>query len=109
MIAEDLLTQTATRLAWQAGDTDAWNRPTDTHVEDGTFPMRLEPVTVDEATNIVDVQLGDHRGFALPDQDLDGRDLIVVDDVTYKLVGPPKVQRTPDGPHHLELHLRSVE
>lgn len=36
------------------------------------------------------------------------RDQVVADGVTYEVDGPPVVQRTPSGPHHIEARLRLV-
>lgn len=108
MIGGELLTQTVTRLAWSSGTADDWGRGEDTYTDAGTLQMRVEPMDVDESTDVVDVQVGDHRGFAHPSDTLDGRDRLLVDGVTYRIIGPVKVQRTPDGPHHLEVHLRRI-
>lgn len=103
-----LLTETVTVLARSEGATDAYNRPVETWATSVTVNGRLELVTPSEGTDEQDVQVGRYRLFVPHDTPITGRDRVQVDGVTYELLGPPVVHRTPRGPHHIEAVCRAV-
>lgn len=107
MLAQ-LLTEQVTLLTRSEGAEDTYGRASETWTEGSTVNGRLELDTPSEDTDVQDVQVGRYRLFLPPSTSLDGRDRVKVDGVTYELLGPPVVHRTPRGPHHLEAVCRAV-
>lgn len=110
MIPTRLLDQTVTILARDTSGTDDWGRAVETWPEPGVDVRgRLELATGAEETDDQDVQTSRWRLFLKPDVTISGRDRVRADGVTYEVDGPPTVQRTPRGPHHLQVSLRAVQ
>lgn len=103
-----LLTEQVTVLARNEGAIDAYNRPAESWAASVTVNGRLELVTPSEGTDEQDVQVGRYRLFVPHDTAISGRDRVKVDGVTYQLLGPPIVHRTPRGAHHIEAVCRAV-
>ncbi len=109
MTLAGMLAQTATVFTFTLGDEDDYGNAAETWVEGASYPCRLEPTSGQERTVDRDTQVSDWRLFLPADAELTGRDRVVVDSKVFEVVGPPAVQHTPRGPHHVEAALRYVE
>lgn len=108
MTLQRLLGQTATLSKWTAGTEDVYGNVTVTYTDGGVWPVRLEQTGGTETTVDEDTLISDWRLIGRADMPIGGRDRVTVDGITFEVVGPPAVQRTPRGPHHIEARLRHV-
>jgi hypothetical protein len=70
---------------------------------------RIEPYDSEEQTTDEDRQIADFRLFLPPDAIISGSDRVTdADGLLYEVIGPPRLHRTPLGPHHREALLRRV-
>ncbi|MGE3835249.1 MAG: hypothetical protein AB7H43_10730 [Acidimicrobiia bacterium] len=108
MTIRGLLTQTVLVHHHSTGADNAYGVAADQWDAGTSHRARLEQATGSESTVDQDVQASDWRLFLDAGVAIGGRDRVVADGVTYEVVGPPLIQRTPRGPHHVEATLRVV-
>jgi putative hemolysin len=102
--------QVSNRLPDDDRPTDDYGNPLAEYAEPVAYPARLEQRAGDEVTADRDTQLADWVLFLPPDAVVDGY-ARVVDGYgrAFEVVGPPAVQHTPRGAHHIEARLRHIE
>lgn len=104
-----LLTQQATIRRRVDGPDDGYGNPQPVWEDAGVLPAFVQPLSGSEVESGADTQTTAYRGFLPPFSDVDGTARLVVDGVTYEVVGPPLRHRTPRGDHHVEVRLEVVE
>lgn len=109
MSLRSLLTQTVTVQTHTAGADDVFGNQADTFPSSRTYRARLEQTAEDEQVVDRDTLRTDWLLILPPEAQISGRDRVVADGVTFEVVGPPAVQRTPRGPHHIEARLTVVD
>lgn len=109
MTLRSLLTQTVTVQHHAEGAVDRFNDPTGGFDAGTEYRARLEQSAGDEQSTDRSVQVGEWLLILPRDAVIGGRDRVVADGSTFEVVGPPVVQRTPRGPHHIEARLRLVD
>lgn len=109
MTLRSLLTQTVTVKHRSDGAVDRFNNPSDVFDAGTVYRARLEQATGDEQMTDRSVQTSDWLLFLPPEAVIGGRDRVEADGSTFEVVGPPVVQRTPRGAHHIEARLTLVD
>lgn len=121
MSIERLLTQTATIRRVRpavAGATDVEGNWAPGLASETTYPCRLErghggrqsQTDTEETYDQGAERMASTWLLFLPAAaDITGRDLVVVDGRKFEVEGEPNVLRAPQGPHHVEAFLSSVE
>jgi hypothetical protein len=104
-----LLTEPVTIQTASSGAVDVFNDAT-TDYSAGTEVLgRLEQRSAQEVTEGRDTLVSDWVLYLHPDVVVGGRDRVVDQYMrTFEVVGPPIMQRSPRGPHHLQVNLRHV-
>lgn len=108
MTLRSLLTQDVELLTRSDGAVDDYGSPVPGWTSRGTVRGFVQPVAADEVMAGADTQRASFRAFLPADADVSGLDRVVVDGVTYEVLGPPLPHRTPRGVHHLEVTLEVV-
>jgi hypothetical protein len=105
-----LLAQTGSVLPFAASGVGTYGNPAVSYGEPVAYPCRLEPVTEAEILLDRNLQIGDFRLFLPADAAIGGRDRFQdAEGNVYEVVGPPRLHRTPRGPHHVEAVLRRFD
>jgi hypothetical protein len=105
-----LLAQTWRVLPFSSSGIDQYGNPTTTFGPPVPYPCRLEQLTEQEILLDRNLQIGDLRLFLPPGAVITGRDRGEDDEGRiYEVIGPPKLHRTPRGPHHIEAVLRRFD
>lgn len=102
-----LLSETVTVVRYQA-TTDAYGNTVRGAETRTTYSGRLEQLSTDELVRDRDVVITDWRAFLPADVDLTAYDRIEARGHLFEVAGLPDLQRTPRGPHHVEVQLRFV-
>ena len=103
-----LLTQAVVVQTRVEGAENDFGNPTVTWT-DTEYLGRLEQSTGREHNDSRAAQVGEWLLFLLADAVIDGNSRVVADGLTFEVIGPPAVQRTTRGEHHIEARLRHVE
>lgn len=110
MIPARLLRQTITILR-AARVTDRygtvtldWKNPTQTVVRGEVQPRATSENAVGRSLEVIDAVL-----FLPPDADLLASDRVLINGVTYRVVGPPQQVQRLGRPHHLIANVTNVE
>jgi hypothetical protein len=73
------------------------------------YQGRLESFGSSEETTDRDEQIAEFRLFLPPDAIVSGSDQVTdANGLVYEVIGPPRLHRTPRGPHHIECRLKRV-
>lgn len=109
MSLRNLLTETVTVLAASNGTADEYGNTSTTFGAGSAYKGRLEQRSAQEVTDGRDTFVSDWVLYLFPDAAINGRDRVVDGNGrTFEVVGPPIVQRSPRGPHHIQANLRFV-
>jgi len=104
-----LLTEPVSVLPFAPGLEDAYGNPPKTFGDPVPYRGRLEEASESEMLTDEDKQVGHWRLFLPPAAVIGGLDRVTAQGKTFEVDGPPKVHRTPRGPHHIEVQLLLVE
>ncbi|MDF1596948.1 MAG: hypothetical protein P1T08_12790 [Acidimicrobiia bacterium] len=113
-----LATETVTVVTVGQIGTDRYNNPTIGETGRVDYYGWLEQQSGQETVENRDLQVGDwlcvlHRRVDGATFDMDvamtGRDRVEARNLTFQIIGPPAVARSPRGQHHIELHLRQLD
>ena len=104
-----LLSQTSTVKKYTYSEDSLGNQvrvllPTSTD-----YPCRLEQTDSQEITLGQQTEISNWRIFWPPEAIVDSEDEVVVEGVTFDVLGPPAIEHTPRGPHHQVARLRFVQ
>lgn len=108
MTIQSLLTQTVTIRRAGTPTTDPEGNTVTTYTGQ-TVQGRVEQSQSVEVADGRQVVTSWWRAFLPPDVTVEADDRIESDDGVFEVDGRPNVARTPRGPHHLEVRLRTVE
>lgn len=104
-----LLDSSADVLTLGATGTDAYNVPVRGVTDSESYPCRLEQTDATEILVGRDTDVSNWLLFLPPDAVITPADQVVVDAVTYQVVGEPDPVHGLNGVHHFEVRLRRVE
>lgn len=107
MSLEALLSETAVVVRYGASTDEYGNTITGAETRT-SYAARLEQLATDEQIVDRDTVIADWRGFFPASADITAYDRIEARGVLFEVVGLPNQQRSPRGPHHLEVVLRYV-
>lgn len=107
MSLQGLLTETVEVIRY-ADTTDEYGNTVPGAETSTEYKARLEQLRTDEIIRDRDTVLVDWRIFLPPDVDITPYDRIMARGTLFEVVGFPNEQRSPAGPHHVEVHLRWV-
>lgn len=109
MSLKSLLVDDLSLLRRAAGAPDRLGNPTEGYAAPIAIKGRLEQTTSQEIAVGQDVVVSNWRAYLFPDVEVGPLDRI--EDTSgriFEVVGQPDLLKTPRGPHHIEVNLRTV-
>lgn len=103
-----LMDRTVTVRRYPESERGAYNSPQAGDPVDVVYPGRLEPTTGVELTQDRGTVLADWILYLPDDADVVASDQVIIDDVTYEVVGPPARGTGIGRIDHIEARLRHV-
>lgn len=103
-----LLNRAATVRTYEAEGFDAYGNTTYSTSDRGPFPCRLEMSRSAEQTLDRESVTTSFRAFFMPEAAITAGDVVVIDDVEYRVDGDPLRRDGLRAEHHLEANLVEV-
>jgi len=103
-----LLNRAATVRTYAANGFDAYGNTTYATSDDGPYPCRLEMSRSTEQTLDRETVTTSVRAFFMPEAAITAGDVLIIDDVEYRVDGDPLRRDGLRTQHHLEANLVEV-